>query len=311
LDTITFEVLDTQDWVPGLQNNEIDAIEQGQPIHLRSDVMMVRNTPDLVLRHAPDPSNQILTFNGAHGAILADEKLRLAVAKAINRAAIIKAVLFGVTAHPVTLNNHIYLVGQDGYQDNSALVPYDLDTANSELDALGWRRQGAWRYRDGKRLELRFATDNAQTAIEMAEIAQQNLADAGIKVDIQSHPITGYFSDVVDPGQFDVAAFGWIGNAFPLNGLGQVFSYDPNSEQGNYGRIGNTQINDLINQALGSLNPTVTHRIVNEIDRAVWLEGHSLPLYQDPGNYPQRANLANYGAFGLATPDYTTIGFLK
>lgn len=311
LDTITFEVLDSQDWVPGLQNNEIDAIQQGEPIHLRSDITMVRNSPNLVLRHAPGLANSMLTFNGAHSAILADEKLRLAVATAVNREAIVKALLFGVTAHPVTLNNHVYLAGQPGYQDNSALLRYDPDAANRQLDALGWRRQGAWRYRDGRRLELRYATTDGQSATEMAEIVQQNLSDVGVKVDIQSHPATGYFSDVVDTGQFDIAAFGWNLQAFPLAGLGQVYSYDPANMQGNYGRIGSDHINDLVNQAVASLNPTVTHQIVNEVDRAVWQEGHSLPLYQEPGNYPQRTDVANYGSFGLASPDYTVIGFLK
>jgi peptide/nickel transport system substrate-binding protein len=311
LDTITFNVLDTQDWVPGLQNNELDTIEIGEPIHLRSDVTMVRQSPDLELRHAPDPSNQTLTFNGAGGAILADPELRVAIAKGINRQAMVKALLFGITANPVTLDSHVYLVGQPGYQDNSAPLAYNADEANRELDTLGWTRHGAWREKNGHRLEVRYATNNSQSGIELAQIVQQNLSDIGVKVDIQPHPGTGYFSDVVIPGNFDIAAFGWMGNAFPLNGLGQIFAYDPNNPQGNYGHIGNKTINNLIQQAIGSLDKPTTYKLVNTVDQMLFAEGFSLPLYQDAGNYPVRTNVANYGAFGLATIDYPKIGFLK
>ncbi|MEU7139431.1 hypothetical protein ABZ942_08300 [Nocardia sp. NPDC046473] len=38
---------------------------------------------------------------------------------------------------------------------------------------------------------------------------------------------------------------------------------------------------------------------------------HSLPLYQTPGNVGVRAELANYGAAGPASYDYTKIGFVK
>lgn len=43
----------------------------------------------------------------------------------------------------------------------------------------------------------------------------------------------------------------------------------------------------------------------------IFAEGYSIPLQQASGTYAVRENLANYGAFGLASPDYTKVGFLK
>jgi peptide/nickel transport system substrate-binding protein len=43
----------------------------------------------------------------------------------------------------------------------------------------------------------------------------------------------------------------------------------------------------------------------------VFEEGHSLPLTQSDGSFGVRANLANIGSPGLASYDYTKIGFLK
>ena len=51
--------------------------------------------------------------------------------------------------------------------------------------------------------------------------------------------------------------------------------------------------------------------MANEVDQAVFAEGHSLPLMQSAGNVAVRANLANFGAPGLASYDYTIVGFLK
>ncbi len=51
--------------------------------------------------------------------------------------------------------------------------------------------------------------------------------------------------------------------------------------------------------------------LANEVDKLIWAEGFSLPLTQSPGNVAVRSTLANFGAFGLADVDYTTIGFMK
>ncbi|MFD8716462.1 ABC transporter substrate-binding protein [Streptomyces sp. NPDC059629] len=43
----------------------------------------------------------------------------------------------------------------------------------------------------------------------------------------------------------------------------------------------------------------------------IWALGHSIPLYQRPEVLAVRSNLANYGADGLASRDYTKVGWLK
>jgi peptide/nickel transport system substrate-binding protein len=312
LDTITYSVYDPSTWVAALANNEIDATEQAEPITTLSQVRQVRDASDVVLRHAPDPSEMVVTFNGAAGAVLADEKLRVAVAKAVNVPAIAKVGLFGLTDSPTQLSNHVYLLGQPGYQDNSDPLHYDQDAANHLLDALGWRRRGDWRYHDGRRLELRLAVTDEQSRMEIAQVIQQNLADAGIKVNIQPHPATGFFTDMIVNGNFDLSIFGWSGGPFPLQILDQVYAYDPGNPQSNYGHVGNSELNSLITDADAELDPQKVRQLANRIDREVYREGHSLTLFQNAGDYPVRANVANYGAFGLGVViDFADIGFLK
>ncbi|WP_398924808.1 hypothetical protein [Streptomyces sp. Ag109_O5-1] len=53
------------------------------------------------------------------------------------------------------------------------------------------------------------------------------------------------------------------------------------------------------------------NKLYNEADAKIWALGHSIPLYQRPEVLAVRSNLANYGADGLASRDYTKVGWLK
>src|SRR5271165_3600170 len=141
LNSITFLVLDSSAVIPALQNNAIDAAG----VSTLDDMVTAERTPGVVIRSAPAPTWYHITFNGAAGSILADDKLRLAICRGIDRQAIVNVVQHGLTEHPTPLDNHIYVVGQLGYQNNSAPAAYNPDQARRDLDALGWKLNGAVR----------------------------------------------------------------------------------------------------------------------------------------------------------------------
>ncbi|MGY5310049.1 ABC transporter family substrate-binding protein [Nocardia gipuzkoensis] len=305
LDTITFSVLDSSAQLPALQNNEIDAVGIGT----RDELRTARNTQGIAIRRAPGNSWNHFTFNGAPGSILADPKLRVAISKAIDRQGIVTAIQNGLVENPKPLNNHIYIQGQAGYQDNS--LGFDPAAAAKELDDLGWKLNGDVREKDGRKLEIRDVMYQEDTWVQIAQIIQQNLAAVGVKLNIETKPGKGFFTDVIQPGNFDVGQWTWVGDPFPLGSLNQIYGYNPNDLQGNYGRIGSPELNALIEQTVSELDPKKAIELANQVDRKVFEEGHSLPLMQSTGNVAVRADLANYGAPGLASYDYTKIGFLK
>jgi peptide/nickel transport system substrate-binding protein len=305
LDTITFTVLASEAVIPALQNNEIDAVG----IAGIDDMRTAQSTPGVAIRRAPGNSWSHLTFNGAPGSILEDPRVRVAISKAIDRKGIAVAMQNGLVANPEPLNNHVYVQGQIGYQDNS--LPFDPEAAARELDELGWKLNGEFREKDGRRLVIRDVMYNAQSWVQIAQIIQQNLAQIGVELVIDTRPGQGLFTDVFQPGDFDAGQWVWSSDVFALKNLPQVYRYDPNDLQGNYGRIGSPEINDLIDKALAELDPKKAIDIANEIDRKLFEIGFSLPLVQSAGNVAVRADLANYGAPGLASYDYTKIGFVK
>ncbi|MFI7664218.1 ABC transporter family substrate-binding protein [Nocardia sp. NPDC049526] len=307
LDAITLSVLDDSAVLPGIQNNEIDyAYMSGI-----ENVTGARNSKNVVIRRTPEPSWSHLTFNGAPGALLSDPQLRIAISKAIDRQALVSAAQNGVVDNPTPLNNHIYMKGQKGYQDNSAPIAFDPDEAARMLDALGWKLNGDVREKDGRKLELRDVMYQQEAWVQTAQIVQQNLARVGVKMTIQTVPGSGLFKNVIDPGNFDIAQFSWGGSVLPLGALPQIYAYDPANLMGNKARIGSPELNALIEQTIAELDPAKAIESANKCDQMIFAEGYSVPLQQASGTYAVRDNLANYGAFGLASPDYTKVGFLK
>jgi peptide/nickel transport system substrate-binding protein len=304
LDSITYLVLDDSARLPALQNNTIDATGIGSVDQLT----IAQRTKGISIRRAPAPSWSHFTFNGAHGSILDNPKLRVAVAKGIDRQTIAKVVEYGLTSNPVPLGNHIYVAGQEGYQDNGALLPYDPGEAGRELDALGWKLNGQFRERNGRQLVIRDRFYDAPATRAVAQIAQHSLAQIGVKLDLVTTPANGFFTNYINVGDFDVAQFGWSGDAFPLSGLTQIYLSDGPS---NFGKIGSPQIDDAIERTLHELDPGKARALADELDKLIWAEGFSLPLVQSPGDAAVRSTLANFGAPGLADLDYTAIGFMQ
>jgi peptide/nickel transport system substrate-binding protein len=304
LDSITYLVLDDAARIPALQNNAIDATG----LATLDEMTIARGTNGISIRRAPGNSWYHFTFNGAPGSILADKALRLAIGKAIDRQTIANVTQRGLADNPVPLNNHVYVAGQQGYQDNSAVAAYDPEKAKQELDALGWKLNGQFREKNGRQLEIRDVLYDSISTKQFAQIAQNNLAQVGVKLDIDAKGGEGFFSNHINVGDFDIAQFSWVGDAFPLSGLPQIYASNGDS---NFGKIGTPEIDAKIEQTLEELDPAKARDLANVVDKLIWAEGFSLPLTQSPGNVAVRSTLANFGAFGLADADYSKIGFMK
>ena len=143
---------------------------------------------------------------------------------------------------------------------------------------------------------------------QYAQIAQNNLAQIGVKLDLDIRPAAGFFTDYITVGNFDIAQFSWSGDAFPLSSLTQIYRTGAES---NFGNISSPEIDAKIEETVSELDPAKARVLANELDKLLFEEVFSLPLTQSTGNIAARSNLANFGAFGLADADYSKIGFTK
>lgn len=302
LDSVTYTVLDDAAKMPALQNNALDAVGVAN----LDDLTIARRTQGVSIRRAPAPSWYHMTFNGAEGSILADPALRTAISKGIDRQAIASVTQRGLVDNPVPLNNHIYLAGQEGYQDNS--IGFDPEAAKRDLDALGWQLNGQFREKDGRRLTIRDVFYDAQSTRQIAQIAQNNLAQIGVELQLNAVGGGQLFTDFVTPGNFDIAQFSWVGDAFALAGLTQIYA---SGGESNFGKIGSPEIDTQIEETLSELDPAKARELANELDKMIWSEGFSLPLFQSAGNVAVRSTLANFGPTGIGDLNYTAVGFMK
>jgi len=80
----------------------------------------------------------------------------------------------------------------------------------------------------------------------------------------------------------------------------------------NHARIGNDKINKLFDQVSQELDEKKRFEIGNEIDKEIWDEGYSVPLYVRPNVVAVRDGIAYFGAHALEDPvNYAKIGFTK
>ncbi|WP_329614094.1 ABC transporter family substrate-binding protein [Streptomyces brevispora] len=102
-----------------------------------------------VVRKSLEPAYTQLALNGETGP-LADDRVRRAVARALDRQALVDTVLkpLGLPAAP--LGSHLALVGQPGYKDGSgALGGQDTKEAQALLADAGWTPEGALKKEEG------------------------------------------------------------------------------------------------------------------------------------------------------------------
>jgi peptide/nickel transport system substrate-binding protein len=94
------------------------------------------------VRKSLEPAYTQLALNGAEGP-LADERVRRAVARALDREELAEAVLKPLGLPAVPVGSHLALSGQAAYADNSgALGGQDTKEAQALLADAGWVRGG-------------------------------------------------------------------------------------------------------------------------------------------------------------------------
>ncbi|HEV8625884.1 MAG TPA: ABC transporter family substrate-binding protein, partial [Acidimicrobiia bacterium] len=311
LDRIVFRAIPSDGHIDALINGEVDFIDVGPDVN---KLTRAQQAPNLTIHKAAGPNFRHITVNGK-ADVLKDVKVRRALAMAINRDQIAKTLLgpLGVEAKP--LQNHLFMANQKGYKDNAgALSSPNVEEAKKLLDEAGWTVQGEFRKKDGKELAIRFVIpSNVASSQQESSLVFNMLKAINVKVIIDSVPSDDFFEKYVNTGNFDVTVFSWIGTPFPISSSKSIYAEPKGDDiQQNYARIGSPELDALFDKATSEFDEQKAIDIGNEIDAMIWDEVHSITLYQRPEIVATKSNLANFGAFGFATPPrYEDIGFTK
>ncbi|MFI1657641.1 ABC transporter family substrate-binding protein [Streptomyces sp. NPDC020472] len=174
--------------------------------------------------------------------------------------------------------------------------------------------------KDGKALSLRFVLPSGPGSESLRAVGDRivRMLDAvGIRTEVTKVSDDSFFKDHVASGDYDLALYSWPASAFPATDARPIFAKPEPASDGsllveqNYSRVGTDRIDQLFDQAAGTLDEEEARELVRQADARIWAAAGSIPLYQRPQLVAARADLVNAGAWGLGTPRYQDIGFKK
>lgn len=256
-----------------------------------ADVLQGDLPPELVKYLQTKPEVKVNTGAGANFSylglniqdpLLAQLKVRQALAHAIDRPAIIQSVMVA-SSRPASA-----LLPPEHYAGNGSLVPY---TYNPELAKQLLTEAGIQ-----LPLKLVYKTSTDAQRVRFATILQAQMQPAGIDLEIRSLDWGTFFEDVKQ-GQFQLYGLTWVGIRTPEI-YAKAFGADYFPPKGfNRGRYADADLDALLAQERW---PAATQRIHAQLPVIpLWYEGqfvayrNSIQAYLPPadGNWDGLANI--------------------
>jgi peptide/nickel transport system substrate-binding protein len=306
LDKIVFKTLDQTAADQAFANGEIDYDYSMANVASSYDLAKTNKNGHITV--AGGPNQRQFTFHAS--GPLADVNVRRAIMQGTDRLAFARSDLTGLPIKNfATLDNHIFVPGQTGYQDNAGdLGKYNVDKAKQMLDAAGWTLGGnGYRSKAGKELDVTFTIPSGTaSSSNEAKLYQPMMKAIGVKLIIKTVPSGDLFDKYIIPGNFMIAPFTWLGTAFPGSGAKSIYVTKGGQ---NWTGMSDPVIDSDFDEALASTDLNIYRQKLNDADVHIWQEVHSLFLFQRLDMDGVSNNLANIGSFGFATIDYLKIGF--
>lgn len=308
---IVFRVVsDTNAIIAQLATGEADVVTE--------DALTEFNAPDL-LRMERDRSIRAHFVAGAtwehvdmnlDNPVLADIKVRQAIAHGINRQSIVDSVFNGRSSVI-----HSYAPAWR-WDYNSDVVRYDYNPqkARQLLEEAGYRRGADGIYAKGnQRLSLKYQTTAGnQPRLLVTQVIQQNLKDVGIDVQLDYVPAGEYFASGDNPGplwgrRFELGQYAWVGGDDPapvasLYASGGIPSRENGFVGQNFPGIRNARIDELTARADGSIDQAERVPLYAEVQK-IWTEIlGTLPLYARSNVTAVKRSLQNFRPTPTNTP---------
>lgn len=265
-----------------LLSGSVDVIEQIPP----SDISLFQNRQDvslfsvtstrmiyLAMDQGRDDSPFITDRNGAPLKVnpLKDRRVRLALSKLINRAAIVDRVLAGA-GEPA---GQIVPEGMGGYDASLQPVAFDPDGARKLLTEAG--------YPNGFELTVHGSNNRFPNDSQVTQAVGQMFSRGGLRVNgVEALPYNVYApAATARKYSLFIFSFGSVASS-SLNGLtGVLATYDKDAGTGslNRARYSNPQFDALLRQASTELDEAKRNKLLADATRVAMDDAAILPIY--------------------------------
>lgn len=237
-----------------------------------------------------------------------DERVRQAIAMSIDREKLSQDLLLGLTAPVATI-----WAGTPYESPDIQMWPYDPDAANALLDEAGWvdSNGDGVRDKDGVELVLVHGTTTREIRQDAQAVAQQQLAEVGIRLELQSYDPNVFFASYAEggppfTGDLDIAEWS-DGPSFPdpnhYYWLCSEIPTDENPNGGNFQRICDEELDALFTLQSTQTNTEEREATFHQISKIMHDKVYWLGMWDDPDVWALSAELGNVKMSG-PTPFY-------
>lgn len=250
-----------------------------------NSIKKLQNTPGVVMRLFPSTRTDYLLMNEQYPP-LADRNVRRAISYAIDRAAIVRSVLFG---HGKPANS--FMPPQVPFYDPRAPgIQYNLAKAKAELAKSD--------YADGFKVELQVgAGEQVDNAI--GQILQQALKKLGITVTFKQVDTSTAFSNI-QAQKYQLGFSYWTMDIADPDEL-VTFAVDPKGGGANSFFTGyeNPKIVELTHKAQRNTNPAARRSLYRQIQRIAAEDAFMGFLYYSPFRYAYSSKVHGFFVYPL------------
>jgi peptide/nickel transport system substrate-binding protein len=238
----------------------------------------LQKDPNINVHLDPSSREDFLLINEQHKP-LENMKVRQAICMAIDRASIVKAVLFG---HGAVANSFIPTGALYNNPDNPT-CSYDPEGAKKLLADAGVSN-----------LKVKFLTVAGDSNWEQSSvIIKDNLAKVGITADIVKSEI-GQTWDSTVAGEYDISIEYWTNDIIDPDEKASFSLYGTDDNRSYYTAYHNPRVTALIDQGRAEQDPAKRKPIYDEMQKTASTEVNWVDLYYSPFRNASRKNVKGF-----------------
>jgi peptide/nickel transport system substrate-binding protein len=291
-DTLVFRIItDATQETPALASGEVNAINPQPEVDLVKSVQALKGVlyhigGGLIWEH--------FDFN-LKNTSLQDVVVRTAMFTALNRDALIKRTVGQFDPAAKAMDNHMFVPGQPGYQNNTpaGLGSGDASAAAKLLTNAGYKISGGKLIKkDGTAfptLTARYTVGNNIRLNELQEF-QRDVKKIGITIDIKSTDSLGGSLSHEAGKDYDIIVFAWQQTPAAFQGAIQTWLSTSGS---NYGSYKDPAVDKLLTEASANTNDAAARAQLNAADKILSAAAYVMPLYQKPTFFAFGDNAVN------------------
>lgn len=188
-----------------------------------------------------------LNFNAGE-AVIADPKLRRALAMLVDQKTIVDDIYQGVDRIAAS----VLLPSSWAYSASVKQPAFDVAGAKKAIEALGWKMAGNVYTKDGKKLSVVLSTHSEDpNRVQSVEFMQSVFQQAGVEAQVRVTDWPAFSANYVQKSQHQVALLGWLNIVDP-----DRLMYAQFHSKGtlNWGKYNNPVLDKLLDEGRESLD---------------------------------------------------------